>query len=317
MTKDRRSPGPNEQRRFRQALVREALVLGARIADGDDAGIVQRETTITETVLLNLHEDLGDRLQIEMLTQSDEGKRGADWIWCVGGPSGWFSFYVQAKKLKDDAYDIGYEDKNGRRQVDKLIDAARQAHVLPVHVLFNPSRARGHYSSRPCVTCFPRGADSFTVVPSVAARALLDVGSRRSHVSRLTMEAHAHPWACLAGCPYDPLYWSFSPDGGPQDSMLRRLLPTSVTHGTAAGQLARLFTRQTLDTLQEGSRFSASRQVDLALELAERAYSPERPLWAESPVDAIGPWLAVASENGDSLPAPVAVVVQRVAEREF
>src|SRR6478609_6378233 len=100
VTSDHRLPLHRERDRFRSALVREALLLGRRIALGDDAQIIQQETTITETVLLNLHEDLGDRLRIEMLTQNDEGIRGADWIWCVGGRDGWFSFYVQAKKLK-------------------------------------------------------------------------------------------------------------------------------------------------------------------------------------------------------------------------
>lgn len=97
-----------ERERLKQELVQQARDLGARIAAGDAAGITQHEPTITETVLLNLHQRLGQRLHIRPLTQPEEGAQGADWVWCVGGNRGWFSFYVQAKKLKDSGYDIGY-----------------------------------------------------------------------------------------------------------------------------------------------------------------------------------------------------------------
>jgi hypothetical protein len=113
-----------------QALADEACTLGQRIADGDAAGITQRETTITETALLNLHKRLGPRLKIKPLTQNEEGEQGADWVRCVGNKRGWFSFYVQAKKLKSSGYDIGYRTSSAKpRQVDRLLTTSAIAGV--------------------------------------------------------------------------------------------------------------------------------------------------------------------------------------------
>ncbi|MGW6263999.1 hypothetical protein [Cellulosimicrobium funkei] len=322
MTADPRLPGPGEQDRFKDALVREALVLGRRIADGDDAGIVQRETTITETTLLNLRQVLGERLQITTLTQDEEGKQGADWIWCVGGPGGWFSFWVQAKKLKSGVYDIGYTSKTGRLQVDTLINAATFAGVVPVHVLFNPSRPGVQYSTRPCAAYYDVGADSFTVVPSIAARAILHAG-RRLKVRLEDMAAHAHPWACMAGCPHDRRYGGDTlPHGGPWGYLLRDTLPSQFERDSAAGQLARLITRQTLESLRGVTRDALLSDDDvagqwrLARDLARGAFTREAPSWADSPRRALEELAEVALSSDGVLPVPTAVVVLRIGDRE-
>ncbi|WP_402374980.1 hypothetical protein [Isoptericola rhizosphaerae] len=305
---------PGERDRFRAALVREALVLGRRIAQGEDAGVVQQETTISETVLLNLHEDLGDTLRIKMLTQMDEANRGADWIWCAGGADGWFSFYVQAKKLKKGSYDIGYAGSRGR-QIDNLINTARQAQVLPVHVLFNPLRSGVQYSTRGCVHYFERGADAFTVVPSVAARELLRATSSPL-VSLDAMQDHAHPWSCLAGCPHDPQYWG-NPSagiGGPWDEFILDALPFAAHRDDIASVLLRQLTRQTLETLETLESYELDFHQRITLDLAVGAYSPEPPIWASSPTEALSRWMASYEDLRGDLPIPSTVVVQQFGE---
>lgn len=299
-------PLPGERERFRRALTGQAKSLGQRIASGDDAGIPQQETTITETVLLNLRGALGDRLKISPLNQVDEGKRGADWVWCVGGPQGWFSYYVQAKKIKNGGYDLGYQSGDGDRQIEKLIATAYRAHVLPVYVLYNPTRPRVRYSFRRCAG--RPDIDSFTFVSAYAALALLGQG-KSSKVAIDRVAPHAHPWACLAGCPRDR--WGRSrPDavGWPPDATPVTGVPPGVD---VAADLTELLLNQAANAAFETENESVVAAITSdARSIAASAFTSEPPLWVTNTSDALGIWHADQGID-DRLPEPSVVVTQQ------
>ncbi|WP_285100700.1 hypothetical protein [Promicromonospora sp. MEB111] len=317
-------PGPHEREALRRALTDEASTLGARIAQGEDAGIRQQETTITETVLLDLHQRLRSRLDIKMLTQADEGVRGADWIWCVGGTHGWFSFYVQAKKLKPRAsyagYDIGYTGAGQHRQVDKLIMAANAAGVVPVYVLYNPLYPGSSYSGAGCVDALTQGADGFTAVSAYAARELLENGTNRL-VELDRMWWVAHPWACLAGCPdgNDRLRWIAPQGQSPTDRWrvpreMEALWSSPLTD--APGNLVRLFAEQAIYAwlVSNPGRSVVRSPVERINEEVLAGYSIREPAWVSDPEDALREWRlrADAYQLGFE---PAAVVSQRLGGR--
>ncbi|MFB7797252.1 hypothetical protein [Isoptericola sp. NPDC056134] len=298
-------PPPGERRRFRRALASQAKGLGQRIASGEDAGITQQETTITETVLLNLHGSLGDRLSIKPLTQRDEGRRGADWVWCVGGPHGWFSFYVQAKKLKEGGYDFGFKSGDGGRQIERLIATASRARVQPVYVLYNPTRPRARYSLRRCAG--QSGSDSFTFVSAFAAFALL--GERNSpRVSVARVARHAHPWACLAGCPRDRRAGTRRDMNWPPDIPPLTDLPPGVDVAT---DLSELLLSQTADAaIETENEETFDGMTRVARDTAASAYSSEPPLWVTNPADALGMWHEGQAID-DRIPEPSVIVTQQ------
>ncbi|GAB2494011.1 hypothetical protein GCM10027063_36820 [Promicromonospora xylanilytica] len=296
-------PGADERQRLRQALVLEACQLGLRIAQGDDAGIPQHETTITETVLLNLHNQLGHQLDITMLTQADEGVRGADWIWCVGGERGWFSFYVQAKKFKSNGYDVGYRSSQNRPQVDKLIAAAEAAGVNPVYVFYNPLVGGSSYSGASCVDALAPGADGFTAVSAYAARSLLEGSSRKAALDEVWWIAH--PWACLAGCPdgQDRLRWASQPWPSPAQAQAQEMLShvrdlwsrNAPGPEGSAGSIARLFAEQAIYAYLRATDFRGDLEITASdsLRVGQQAswgFSREMPAWVGDPDGALELW---------------------------
>lgn len=324
-------PTPKERARYQSALMREALRLGTRIAEGDEAGITQQETTISETVLLNLHQRLGPRgLRIETLTQPDEGKRGADWIWCVGDDHGWFSFYIQAKKLKASSYDLGYQDSQERRQIDKLIAAATAARVAPAYVLYNPVRAGRSYSYVSCVRSVVPGADAFTAVGAHAARALLDIQKGPS-VHLDWVKWVAHPWSCLAGCPdghsrlqrpYFPQtpWWSTGDqfvfpwheaalEQVREDRFASRWGPPGIV-----GAIARLIAEQADHARLVSARSDGgddegiARSIDIREQLSA-AFTSTEPMWVSRPSAALDRWREQTAVYGLE---PAAVVSLRL-----
>ncbi len=70
---------------------------------------------------------------------------GADWAWWWEGERRWFGALVQAKRLQPGAgrYDFGYRPRSSasnpspQRQIDLLMQAARQFDLPPLYVLYN------------------------------------------------------------------------------------------------------------------------------------------------------------------------------------
>lgn len=290
-------PPRQDRHDFLAALIEQAITLGVQIADGDAAGISQGETTITETALLNLHRRLGGQLKTNKMNQNQEGENGADWIWCTGDENGWFSFYVQAKKLKDDGYDIGYRtDKSRLRQVDKLILAARAAGVMPVYVLYNPASDIESYSTRACAQVLTRPASSITYVAAVAASGLLT--PQRTRTVRLEdMRQHTHPWSCLAWCFDEPDSWFRALTDDPRIPPSPFGLPSAFFAPGVPGAMARLAASPALDGRGRPVSVLGGEYVgQFVRDLVRGAFTELPPLWVTSPEAALERWQSTVSE---------------------
>jgi hypothetical protein len=103
------------------------------------------EETLTQSILLDLQENLDKYLDVESYSHYVESREtGADWEWwfCDGVGRRMFGMRVQAKKLKPSrrgpSYDFGYTPKGSDvRQVDRLVNAADAADMPAVYALYN------------------------------------------------------------------------------------------------------------------------------------------------------------------------------------
>lgn len=208
------------------ALRKKAGWVLERLTLSNQLGTPFAEETITETLLLDLRDELGSLLTVESFSKYVEGtETGADWEWwfCDGIGSPLYGMRVQAKKLKSQRgrpfYDLGYKGQNSpKRQVDLLCEAAAAGTrpLTPVYVLYNgPDLDLDLFPWNCCRE--PRSPSVFGVsmLSGLTAQALADAGQTAlSEVGPFCL-----PWSCCALCPTSLSLGAFS-DLVPPDSPL-------------------------------------------------------------------------------------------------
>lgn len=153
-----------------------------------ERGLQFGEVTITEIALVTLVHAIKALRVSPTVDGKPESTTGADFEFWIEGRYGWFTYVMQAKKMKLEGdtrtrpgittYDVGYEvgkAKKGKpkaRQIDLLLE--NKAPTL--YVLYNtpdmgPSRGFGKslpnqsYVSQICESSLTSGMDGITVVP--------------------------------------------------------------------------------------------------------------------------------------------------------
>jgi hypothetical protein len=164
------------------------------------------EETVTETLLLDLALELGPHLAVEPFTKYAEShETGADWEWwfCDGQGQPAFGMRVQAKKLKSTKagvpyYDLAYTPKNGKRQVDRLCEAAKAKKLPAIYALYNGPELD--------LSLFPWQCCREPVSPSVFGVSMLSGDAARVLADNATTTLGdtgplSLPWSCSALCP--------------------------------------------------------------------------------------------------------------------
>lgn len=99
------------------------------------------EETITDTVLLELAMRHPTEGAMYKFNRTEEGKTGADWIWCVTDGHLWFEMLVQAKKLDRTTMTYPRINRNigntSTRQIDQIINVANLSGITPMYCFYN------------------------------------------------------------------------------------------------------------------------------------------------------------------------------------
>ena len=99
------------------------------------------EETITDTVLLELAIRHHREVAMYKFNKTEEGKTGADWIWCVTDGQLWFEMLVQAKKLDQTTMTYPRINRNigntSTRQIDRIIDVANSVDITPMYCFYS------------------------------------------------------------------------------------------------------------------------------------------------------------------------------------
>lgn len=157
-----------------------------------EIGLQYGEVTITETSLLMLVKAIKELHVSSKVDGKPESKTGADFEFWIQGHQKWFSFVVQAKKMKLEGatttregittYDVGYEVGDRKTpQIDLLLKNRKPA----LYALYNtpgmgPSRGFGDqlhntsYVNRSCEPTLTRFMDGITIVPGEAMKLAFD-----------------------------------------------------------------------------------------------------------------------------------------------
>ena len=114
------------------------------MVDGRHLGVEQHEETLTESLLLELSRK-SPTVAVHTYTRTEESRTGADWAWWWEGDRRWFGALVQAKRVdpRSGHFDFGYRPRPSprnpepERQIDLLLDAARDLELPPMYALYN------------------------------------------------------------------------------------------------------------------------------------------------------------------------------------
>lgn len=100
--------------------------------------ILLREDGITALNLQQLVHLHPYDILIEDFTPIEESSTtGADWEWWIFGDNCVYGAAVQAKRLDNNRYDIGYVPKNGYPQIDRLLDYCSGNNISPMYCFYN------------------------------------------------------------------------------------------------------------------------------------------------------------------------------------
>ena len=156
-----------------------------------ERGLQFGEVTITEIALVTLVHAIKELRVSPTVDGKPESTTGADFEFWIEGRHGWFSYVMQAKKMKLEGdtrkragittYDVGYEVGNAKKGKPKArqIDLLLENKAPTLYVLYNtpgmgPSRGFGkslpnqNYVSQICESSLTFGMDGMTVVPGEA-----------------------------------------------------------------------------------------------------------------------------------------------------
>jgi hypothetical protein len=191
-------------------LMDRAAWTHARLQSGRDRGVELHEETITQDLQLDIATAL-PAMMIRTFTKRQEARTGADWQWewWFEGRQ-WFGLRVQAKRLKrlpsgQLGYDLGYQRGGNQRQIDRLLEDARLAHISAAYVLYNGPDLDISRFTWGCHRLPPSPAFfGVSLLPAVVARDLVNAGT----VDLATVGAQSRPWSCLTSCDW-PEYRPF------------------------------------------------------------------------------------------------------------
>lgn len=135
------------------------------------------EETLTDLIMLALARRLPHKVHVKKFNRTEEGKSGADWLWCFVGANDCFVMQVQAKRIHEGKYHsldhrIG-KKKSKRWQVDVLIKNAKKRKAFPAYVFYNflPSTLRVGVKPKPCREHWGcSAASALQIKPDVKAR---------------------------------------------------------------------------------------------------------------------------------------------------
>lgn len=169
-------------KRLFNALLRQSRALHSRMLDGHLHGVEQHEETLTESLLLELSRAMPS-VTVRTYTRAEESREtGADWAWWWEGDRRWFGALVQAKRLDPttQSYDFGYMPRPSRRQadpqrqIDLLMEAARDLDLPPLYVLYNGPGFRLDPGRWACdEIAFDESAMGAAILPAAVAAWLL------------------------------------------------------------------------------------------------------------------------------------------------
>lgn len=106
-----------------------------------------KEESISDWLLFDMSQKIR-RIVSKSFTRHEEAKlTGADWEWWILYSNVAYKFRVQAKKvLKNNFSSLNYTNKHGR-QIDKLIQDARQKNFFPLYIFYTNSATKVKCSS--------------------------------------------------------------------------------------------------------------------------------------------------------------------------
>ena len=160
------------------------------------------EESITDFSLLNLGLKHPHEIITRKINRRQESVEGADWEWWLTDERSWLGLLVQAKKIGSRRLEyrgIGKTDKNGRMQIDVLIQSALQSvpKRIPLYVFYNYWDQRRFDPSWLCGTYQKSvGMLGCGVSHAAAVRQVLLAGSTRLH----DLSKSIYPWSCLVCC---------------------------------------------------------------------------------------------------------------------
>jgi hypothetical protein len=204
-------------KKARHATVREELAdvlteragwTYARLRAGRSHDVEPHEETITQDLLLDISTMLPDT-EVKAFTRQEEAGNGADWYWDWWFQGqGWFGLRVQAKRLKKrkkgkPCYDLGYKvgAPPKKRQVDLLLDSAREDGVQAAYVLYNGPDLDMSLFTWGCRR-LPASPAFFgvSILPATIARDLVDARPHTRTVPLATAGGYSRPWSCVITC---------------------------------------------------------------------------------------------------------------------
>lgn len=165
--------------------------------DNQTTGILLNEEALTALNLQALYKAHSNEVTVLDFTRAEESSTsGADWEWWFLGKK-CFGCVVQAKRLEESRYEIGYVPKNNYPQIDRLLDYAIDVGVEPLYCFYN----WWHFSKNPS----PWNCGSYAKKDSLQGCTVADGwGIYQQHLSGIydanSISRIAEPWHCIVCC---------------------------------------------------------------------------------------------------------------------
>jgi hypothetical protein len=182
-------------------LERECERIWTDLASSYSSGISRKEETITDDLLLAIHNAHPHEVLTFPFRRADEAITGADWEWWLSDGKLWFGLLIQAKKLDPASHKYhGIKHLVGASrtpQIDLLIKQARLKSIDPLYFFYN-------YSTSPLVSLqwncgiLPKEIEQFgcTVAHALGVKHLLGQGGAGlPKLCRISL-----PMRCLVCC---------------------------------------------------------------------------------------------------------------------
>lgn len=145
----------------------------------DEYCITLRETTLTDLILLWLHEHKASfrsmhTMIIQKISQDQEPDQGIDWEWWIGNQGrGWWRYAVQAKKLSQKKNSIRYDSLRhvvGRSRPQQLQHEvleryAQKNRAMPIYAFYNYVWKDDYRPYWHCKSCLDKSKLGITITP--------------------------------------------------------------------------------------------------------------------------------------------------------
>lgn len=161
--------------------------------------ILLREDGITALNLQQLVHLHPSEILIRDFTPIEESSTtGADWEWWIFGDNCVYGAAVQAKRLNNNRYDIGYVPKNKYPQINRLLDYCSKKNISPMYCFYN-WWSNGNIPSHWASGATPKPSDSLgcTLADGWAIY--------RHHLSGIydavSLARLSEPWSWMVCCP--------------------------------------------------------------------------------------------------------------------